>query len=415
MASATAASETVAARNPPLFDRNAAIQWFVAALTLFLVVLPLLPIFYQAFLDKPLYYPDAAATLGNFTDLFGEAEFRTVIVNTLYFAAVMTVIAQSVGIGCAILIGRTDLPGRQHLRRHPAVAAVHLASRAGVRLVHHVRAVRLHHACGAVGARCGAVEPLQPDRHGRRGRAGPGAAGLSLLHRIGDLGRRVARGRRPQRRRGNLDGVAADHAAVDAPVDHLQHDHEFRDGAGGPVDSAGVRRARGDRGVYHLPVQPRVPDFDAGLWAGCRRVVLHAGARDGADRDAGPADAQPRAVRHRRRQGNPPARVSPRPLALGRLCLHAGLCRFRDHRGHRRAGAALDRQPVVAAGADLGSVQLGKLRGHRLLPGLSAVHRQYDPDIHRRGDHRDRPCRADRAGLHTLAISASRVGSSTSR
>ena len=112
MASATAASETVAARNPPLFDRNAAIQWFVAALTLFLVVVPLLPIFYQAFLDKPLYYPDAAATLGNFADLFSEAEFRVVVVNTLYFAAVMTVIAQSVGIGCAILIGRTDLPGR---------------------------------------------------------------------------------------------------------------------------------------------------------------------------------------------------------------------------------------------------------------------------------------------------------------
>jgi iron(III) transport system permease protein len=112
VASATAASESVAARNPPSFDRNAAIQWFVAALTLFLVIVPLLPIFYQAFLDKPLYYPDTALTLGNFADLFGEAEFRGVIVNTLYFAAVMTVIAQSVGIGCAILIGRTDLPGR---------------------------------------------------------------------------------------------------------------------------------------------------------------------------------------------------------------------------------------------------------------------------------------------------------------
>ena len=83
MASATAASDTVTARNPPLFDRNAAIQWFVAALTLVLVVVPLLPIFYQAFLDKPLYYPDTAATLGNFAELFREAEFRTVIVNTL--------------------------------------------------------------------------------------------------------------------------------------------------------------------------------------------------------------------------------------------------------------------------------------------------------------------------------------------
>src|SRR4051794_32328012 len=113
MASATAASETVAARSVPHLDRNAAIQWFVAALTLLLVLVPLLPIFYQAFLDKPLYYPDTALTLGNFTDLFGDAEFRGVILNTLYFAAVMTIIAQSVGVGCAILIGRTDLPGRR--------------------------------------------------------------------------------------------------------------------------------------------------------------------------------------------------------------------------------------------------------------------------------------------------------------
>src|SRR3954467_15100180 len=112
MASATADSRTNAARSLPLFDRNAAIQWSVAALTLFLVVMPLAPIFYQAFLDKPLYYPDAETTLGNFAELFGEAEFRVVIVNTLYFAAVMTAVAQAVGVGCAILIGRTDLPAR---------------------------------------------------------------------------------------------------------------------------------------------------------------------------------------------------------------------------------------------------------------------------------------------------------------
>jgi iron(III) transport system permease protein len=114
MVSATTVSATVATRrNLPRFDRNAAIQWSVAALTLLLVVVPLLPIFYQAFLDKPLYYPDAAATLGNFADLLGEPEFRTVIVNTFYFALVMTAIAQGIGVGCAILVGRTDLPGRR--------------------------------------------------------------------------------------------------------------------------------------------------------------------------------------------------------------------------------------------------------------------------------------------------------------
>ena len=96
-----------------VLDRNVTIQWLVAAVTLGLVVLPLLPIFYQAFLDKPLYYPDAVPTFENFATLFAEAEFRTVVTNTLYFAIVMTIIAQCVGVTCAILIGRTDLPGRQ--------------------------------------------------------------------------------------------------------------------------------------------------------------------------------------------------------------------------------------------------------------------------------------------------------------
>ncbi len=94
-------------------DRNTVIQWLVAGVTLLLVTLPLIPIFYQAFLDKPLYYPDAALTIENFASLFAEAEFRTVIVNTIYFATMMTLVAQSIGIGCAILIGRTDLPGRR--------------------------------------------------------------------------------------------------------------------------------------------------------------------------------------------------------------------------------------------------------------------------------------------------------------
>lgn len=96
-----------------VFDRNVAIQWLVAGVTVIMVTLPLIPIFYQAFLDKPLYYPDAALTVENFTTLFAEAEFRTVILNTVYFATMMTLVAQSIGIGCAILIGRTDLPGRR--------------------------------------------------------------------------------------------------------------------------------------------------------------------------------------------------------------------------------------------------------------------------------------------------------------
>ena len=54
-------------------DRNTVIQWGVGFVTLVMVTMPLLPIFYQAFLDKPLYYPDAVPTLENFTTLFAEA------------------------------------------------------------------------------------------------------------------------------------------------------------------------------------------------------------------------------------------------------------------------------------------------------------------------------------------------------
>lgn len=95
----------------PQFDRNLAIQWGITAITGLLVVLPLLPVFYQAFLDRPLYDGEAALTASNFGRLF-TAEFGHVIGNTVWFAIGTTVIAQVVGIVGAILVGRTDLPFR---------------------------------------------------------------------------------------------------------------------------------------------------------------------------------------------------------------------------------------------------------------------------------------------------------------
>lgn len=95
----------------PQFDRNLAIQWGITAITGLLVVLPLLPIFYQAFLDRPLYDSEAALTASNFGRLF-TAEFGQVIGNTVWFAIGTTAIAQLVGVVGAILVGRTDLPFR---------------------------------------------------------------------------------------------------------------------------------------------------------------------------------------------------------------------------------------------------------------------------------------------------------------
>lgn len=93
-------------------DRSRAIQWAVAILTTIVVVGPLAPIFAQAFLDQPLYADAPAFTAANFLRLFAEEGLGLILGNTLYFAVLMTVVAQVFGAVMAIVIGRTNVPGR---------------------------------------------------------------------------------------------------------------------------------------------------------------------------------------------------------------------------------------------------------------------------------------------------------------
>lgn len=90
------------------------VQYGLAALTLVLVAAPVLPIIYQAFIDRPLY-DGGDLTVTNFTRLFATIGFITVIGDTLLFAAMATAIAQGIGTTAAILIGRTDIPGARIL------------------------------------------------------------------------------------------------------------------------------------------------------------------------------------------------------------------------------------------------------------------------------------------------------------
>ncbi|MGH6861022.1 MAG: ABC transporter permease [Phyllobacterium sp.] len=95
------------------FNRSNLIFWGVSLLTCVLVIGPIAPIVIQAFLDKPLYASDAGATLGNFARLFQEPGMLTVVVNTVFFAVLTMVVAQVCGAVMAVIIGRTNLPGRQ--------------------------------------------------------------------------------------------------------------------------------------------------------------------------------------------------------------------------------------------------------------------------------------------------------------
>ncbi|WP_201839982.1 ABC transporter permease [Microvirga zambiensis] len=90
--------------------RSTAIQSAVVAATVILVFAPILPIFYQALIDRPLYDDGQQFTLANLTDLLQSPNFWSVAQNTLVFAAATTIIAQVLGTTFAILIGRTDLP-----------------------------------------------------------------------------------------------------------------------------------------------------------------------------------------------------------------------------------------------------------------------------------------------------------------
>ncbi|MGB6102822.1 MAG: iron ABC transporter permease [Pusillimonas sp.] len=93
-------------------NRSPIIFWTVAILTAVMVIGPLAPIVMQAFLDKPLYVNDAALTATNFVRLFTEAGMGEIALNTLYFSVLTMAVAQVFGAVMAVVIGRTNLPGR---------------------------------------------------------------------------------------------------------------------------------------------------------------------------------------------------------------------------------------------------------------------------------------------------------------
>lgn len=92
--------------------REHAIQYGLFALTVLLVLAPIVPIVYQSFIDAPLYEATHRLTWGNYARLVGSDEFWGAVRNTLILAVGSTGIAVVIGVTAAILLGRTDLPGR---------------------------------------------------------------------------------------------------------------------------------------------------------------------------------------------------------------------------------------------------------------------------------------------------------------
>lgn len=94
-------------------DYSRLIQLLIFVVTAILMLAPAIPIAVQVFIDRPLYSEGWVFTFANFGKLFGSEQLVSVLGTTAVFAVITVVIAQVGGVAAALLLGRTDLPGRQ--------------------------------------------------------------------------------------------------------------------------------------------------------------------------------------------------------------------------------------------------------------------------------------------------------------
>lgn len=91
--------------------REFVIQYLVLAVVAVFVLAPVLPTLYQSALDRPLYEAGGVLTLDNYANLFTEAGFGKVALNTALFAALTTIFTLALGVPMSIIVVRTRIPG----------------------------------------------------------------------------------------------------------------------------------------------------------------------------------------------------------------------------------------------------------------------------------------------------------------
>jgi iron(III) transport system permease protein len=94
-----------------------ALQWLVWGLVVVLILGPFLPLVWASVHDRPLYEDGGILTLDAYHQLFSDPKFWHAAWNTLQYASLSTGLAVAAGGALAILVARTDLPGRQAFGR----------------------------------------------------------------------------------------------------------------------------------------------------------------------------------------------------------------------------------------------------------------------------------------------------------
>ncbi|MCZ2403672.1 iron ABC transporter permease [Paenarthrobacter sp. Z7-10] len=111
------ADELPAPKYRRLFGHGKAtwIQYAIFIAAIALVLAPLLPTLYQSLIDRPLYDDGGLLTPANYVKLFTTAGFGKVVLDSLYFAALTTVIAVVLSLLLAVLVVRVRMPGGRAL------------------------------------------------------------------------------------------------------------------------------------------------------------------------------------------------------------------------------------------------------------------------------------------------------------
>lgn len=87
-------------------------HYLIWALTLLLVVGPVVPIAVASLWSTPLYRSGGHFTLANYRDLLTDSAWWGAVLNSLAFASLTTVLSVVLGIGAAVLLTRTNVPLR---------------------------------------------------------------------------------------------------------------------------------------------------------------------------------------------------------------------------------------------------------------------------------------------------------------
>lgn len=89
------------------------LQWLIWGIVVVLIVGPFVPLLYASIRDRPLYEAGGVLTLHAYGALLHDPAFWRAALHTLEYASLTTALAVTAGAGVAILVARTDLPGRR--------------------------------------------------------------------------------------------------------------------------------------------------------------------------------------------------------------------------------------------------------------------------------------------------------------